>query len=152
MLTWRVQLPALSQSPRALSWCWGCLDDGVISLIVIQNGDDTDREEGYSTSRLADDTDPWKLVVSGSIIHGKDWKGDHPPVFPVFEESVDEYKRARWLRDVYHGYIAMDSYSVFSNPWDRTYLRLYGGKKSDVALVLQRVDSRSTYRRVGIYW
>jgi len=165
MLTWRVQLLTLSRSPRAPGWSWGCLDDGVISHIVIQSGGDTDCgegysvprhgadwEEGYSTSRLADDTDPWKLIVSGSIIHGKDWKEDHPPVFPVFEKSVVEYGRARRFQDVYHGYIAIDSYSVFSNPWNRTYLRLYGGKETDVALVLQRVDSGSTYRRAGIYW
>jgi len=103
-------------------------------------------------ARLADDADPWKLIVSGSMIHGKDWKGDRPPVFPVFEKTIVEYRRARRLRDVYHGYIAMDSYSVFTNPWDRTYLRLYSSEKTDVALVLRRVDSGSTYRRVGIYW
>ena len=168
MLTWRVQLPALSQSPRAPSWSWGCLGDGVISHIVIQSGGDTrpdcgegysvprrgaDWEEGYSTSRLADDADPWKLIVSGSMIHGKDWKGGAiRPVFPVFEKSIVEYRRAHQLRDVYHGYIAMDSYSVFTNPWDRTYLRLYSSEKTDVALVLRRVDSGSTYRGVGVYW
>ena len=40
--------------------------------------------KGYSTSRLADDADPWKLIVSGSMIHGKDWKGGPSAPFSLF--------------------------------------------------------------------
>ncbi|KAI3341863.1 heterokaryon incompatibility protein-domain-containing protein [Ustulina deusta] len=141
--SWFVQSPVLKRSARAPTWSWGSVD-GPVALLGAWGyisqaqmtfiGDGEDEEE-----------DPRRLQISGSVIYGANWKGEHP--------SVD--MSSCWGDTVYP-----DLTTGIPAPSDRTYVRILregrrpGTRRQtfEIVLILGEVLGRKgIYHRCGIY-
>lgn len=137
-LGWRSRAPEQSRSSRAPSWSWGCLN-GTVKLV------DPDALS-LVLPRLVDG-ESRRLTITGAVIYGTEWKGEHPPAGPAHDSQGKD--------DGVYGSISLDVENDLPGPAGRVYLRLLekGGKSyGEVALVLERSAAAPKYRRVGIYY
>ncbi|KAK0641804.1 heterokaryon incompatibility protein-domain-containing protein [Cercophora newfieldiana] len=135
-LGWRSRAPEQSRSSRAPTWSWGCLNCPV-KLV--------DPEAIEHVQARVVDGPGRRLAVTGAVIDGAQWKGEHPPASPAHDSQGKD--------DGVYGSISLDVENSLPDPRDRTYLRILekGGKSyGEVALVLEK--SAVGYRRTGIYY